>query len=83
MGEGISKGVEQELAKIEDPMNNQDNFKDQPVGTDEEDLEEENPTVHTMMASGWVSKPQHTSSKRLVKPHSLWLSKIIILLSVN
>ena len=33
------------------------NLEDQPVGTDEEDLEEENPTMHTMMASGWVSKP--------------------------
>ena len=57
VGEGISEEVEQEPAAIENPMNIQDNLEDQPVGSDEEDPEEENPTVHTTMVSGQVGKP--------------------------
>ena len=34
VGEGIAEEVEQELAKIENPANNQDDFEAQPVGTD-------------------------------------------------
>ena len=57
VGEGTSKGVEQEPHKIENPMNNQDNLEDPPVGADKEDMEEESPTVHTTTVSGWISKP--------------------------
>ena len=57
MGEGISEGVEEELAEIENPRNIQEDLEDQPVGRDEEDSEEEHPTGHTTMASSQVSKP--------------------------
>ena len=64
-------------------MNIQNDLEDQTVGEDEEDSEEKTLLFNTTMASGWVSKPQHASSKKLVKLHSLQLNKIIILLSVN
>ena len=58
VGEGISEGVEvRKLAEVENPTNIQNNLEDQTVGKDEEDYEEEHPTIHTTMASGQVSKP--------------------------
>ena len=83
VGKGISEGIEEEPAEIENPTNIQDDLEDQPVGGDEEDLEEEHPTGHTTMALVGSANPQHASLKKLVKPHSLPLNEIIIFLSVN
>ena len=41
--EGISEGVGQELAVIENPMNIQNDLEAQQVGEDKEDSEEEKP----------------------------------------
>ena len=82
MGEGISEGFGQELDKIENPSNIQNNLEGQPVGGDKDDLEEENLTVHTTTASGQVSKPPACLIKEIGEA-TPQMNKIIILLSVS
>ena len=68
VGEGISGGNDEEPQEINNPMNNQNDLEDQPVGNNIEDKEhsmkeeehptdEEHPTSSTTTVSGWVSKP--------------------------
>ena len=66
VGEGISGGNDEEPQEIYNPMNNQNDLEDQPVGNNIEDKEhsmkeEEHPTYEehtsTTTVSGWVSKP--------------------------
>ena len=87
MGQVISEGIGQDPEEtpmtVKNPMNNQDEMEDKAVDDHEEQQADPTPTEHTEMTSGRVSKPQHISSKKLVRPHSLLPNKIIILLLMN
>ena len=68
VGEGFSRGEDDELQDIHSPMNSSNELEDQPVGSNIEEEEKsteekehptgvEKPTTYTATVSGWVTKP--------------------------